>query len=120
MGSTPSIKGTIGELQKESYIPLLAKLIGEAESVQNNPPDGLIPIEDNVGRHVLDALNPYSTNNGGPLIIKRVSYDDKDERGHLIITYPGTDSKKVISFVGSHMDVVPANAHDDSWVRFYY
>uniref|UniRef100_A0A1S3CQ45 Peptidase M20 dimerisation domain-containing protein n=1 Tax=Cucumis melo TaxID=3656 RepID=A0A1S3CQ45_CUCME len=115
MGSTPSIKDIIGELQKESYIPLLSKLIGEAESVQNNPDAGLIPKEDNVGRHVLDALNPYSTANGGPLIIKRVSYDEKDERGHLIITYPGTDSKKVVSFVGSHMDVVPANADDDSW-----
>ncbi|XP_038887566.1 acetylornithine deacetylase-like [Benincasa hispida] len=110
MGSVPSIKDVLGELKKESYIPLLSKLIGEAEFVQNNPPD-LIPEEDKIVNHVLDVLNPFSIDNGGSLIIKQVNYADK--RGNLIIEYPGTVSGKVISFVGSHMDVVPANR--DTW-----
>ncbi|KAA0038588.1 acetylornithine deacetylase-like [Cucumis melo var. makuwa] len=107
-----SIQDILGELQKDSYISLLSKLIGESEFVQNNPPD-LIPQEDRVGKHVLDVLNPYNN----VLKIKRVSYDEKDERGHLIIEYPGTVPGKVVSFVGSHMDVVPANP--DEWDLFY-
>ncbi|XP_038888364.1 acetylornithine deacetylase-like [Benincasa hispida] len=106
MSSSSSIKDILGELQKDSYISLLSKLIGEAEFVQNNPPD-LIPQEDKVGRHVLDVLYPFSTDNGGPLIIKNVEY--APGRGNLIIEYPGTVPGKVVSFVGSHMDVVPAD-----------
>nr|BAA95409.1 DIP-1 [Citrullus lanatus] len=110
MGSVPSIKEIIGGLQKESYIPLLSKLIGEAEFVQNNPPD-LIPEEDKIIKHVLDVLNPFSIDNGGSLVIKQVNY--VCGRGNLIIEYPGTVRGKVVSFVGSHMDVVPANR--DTW-----
>ena len=113
MGSVPSIKEILGGLQKESYIPLLSKLIGEAEFVQNNPPD-LIPEEDKIIKHVLDVLNPFSIDNGGSLVIKQVNY--VCGRGNLIIEYPGTVRGKVVSFVGSHMDVVPANR--DTWVRF--
>ncbi|XP_004148485.1 acetylornithine deacetylase [Cucumis sativus] len=99
-----SIQDILGELNRDSYISLLSKLIGESEFVQNNPPH-LIPQEDKVGKHVLDVLNPHRN----ILNITRVSYDEKDQRGHLIIKYPGTIPGKVVSFVGSHMDVVPAD-----------
>ncbi|CAK9309477.1 unnamed protein product [Citrullus colocynthis] len=105
-----SIEDILGELEKDSYISLLSKLIGEAKFVQNNPPD-LVPVEDKIGSHVLDVLLPYSTDNGGPLNIKQVSY--VHGRGNLIIEYPGSVPKKVVSFVGSHMDVVPADP--DTW-----
>ncbi|KAL0553035.1 hypothetical protein IC582_006920 [Cucumis melo] len=106
-----SVKEIIGELNKESFVSLLSKLIGEAEFVQNNPKENLIPQEDKIVNHVLDVLNPYSTANGGPLLINHVSY--APGRGNLIVEYPGTVSGKVVSFVGSHMDVVPANP--DTW-----
>ncbi|KAK1326526.1 hypothetical protein QJS10_CPA01g02911 [Acorus calamus] len=71
-----SLKETIGQLKRESYVSLLGKLIGEAKLVQNNPPE-LVPEEDRVARHVLDVLLPHSTSTGGgPLIVRHVSYVD--------------------------------------------
>ena len=109
--SMADVKQILGDLNKDSFVTLLKKLIGEAKYVQNNPPD-LIPEEDRIVNHVLEILNPYSTDNGGALIINHVSYTPN--RGNLIVEYPGTDPKKVVSFVGMHMDVVPANP--DQWV----
>lgn len=39
-------------------------------------------------RHVLDVLNPYSDENGGPLQIQHISF--VEGRGNIIVTYPGT------------------------------
>lgn len=104
------IKQTLGELNKESFICLLRKLIGESKYLQNNPPE-LIPEEDRVVKHLLDFLSPLSTaTRGGPLIINHVTY--KPNRGNLIVEYPGTQPGKVLSFVGCHMDVVTANPSD--------
>ncbi|KAL6178555.1 hypothetical protein ACLB2K_050073 [Fragaria x ananassa] len=104
------VKKTLGDLDKESFITLLSKLIGEAKFVQNNPPD-LIPQEDRVVKHVLDSLLPLSTTTGGgPLLINHVTY--YPGRGNVIIEYPGTVPGKVLSFVGCHMDVVTANPED--------
>jgi acetylornithine deacetylase len=60
-------------------------------------------------RHVLEVLEPYSTENGGPLKIQHVSF--VEGRGNIIVEYPGQDTgaSGVISFVGAHMDVVTAN-----------
>ena len=102
---------TLGDLPRDSYVPLLSKLIGESEHVQNNPPD-LIPEEDRVVKHVLDVLLPFSTTSGGPLIVNHVTYTPG--RGNIIVEYPGTVSGKIVSFVGAHMDVVTANPND--WV----
>ncbi|XP_024985823.1 acetylornithine deacetylase isoform X1 [Cynara cardunculus var. scolymus] len=102
-----AVKETLGELNKDSFVTLLTKLIGESKYVQNNPPD-LIPEEDRIVRHVLDALLPLTTTTGGgPLIVNHVTY--KSNRGNLIVEYPGTEPGKIISFVGMHMDVVTAN-----------
>jgi acetylornithine deacetylase len=55
----------------------------------------------------LDILEPYSTENGGPLIIQHVSF--VEGRGNIIVEYPGEDPEGIISFVGAHLDVVTAN-----------
>ena len=53
-------------------------------------------------------LAPHRKENGGPLEVEHVTY--AEGRGNLIIRYPGTGSETdVLSFVGSHLDVVPAN-----------
>ncbi|KAI3453415.1 hypothetical protein Pfo_010078 [Paulownia fortunei] len=104
-----SVTHTLGDLNKDSFVTLLSKLIGESKHVQNNPPD-LIPEEDRIVRHVLDVLRPFSSANGGPLVINHVTY--KPNRGNLIVEYPGTQPGKILSFVGMHMDVVTANPSD--------
>lgn len=107
------VKQTLGDLNKDSFVALLSKLIGESKFVQNNPPE-LIPEEDRIVTHVLDVLRPYSTaTSGGPLVINHATY--KPNRGNLIVEYPGTQPGKVLSFVGMHMDVVTANPSD--WVH---
>ncbi|KAK4364619.1 hypothetical protein RND71_015977 [Anisodus tanguticus] len=108
--STTSVKQILGDLNKDSFITLLGKLIGESKYVQNNPPE-LIPEEDRIVNHVLETLLPYSTTTGGgPLVINHVTY--KPKRGNLIVDYPGTQPGKILSFVGMHMDVVTANPCD--------
>lgn len=80
---------------------------------------GLIPREDLAGDHVLAVLSPFSKENGGPLEIEvriiecnmitcsqRITF--VEGRGNIIVRYPGTASATT-SFVGSHMDVVPAD-----------
>ncbi|KAL6520049.1 hypothetical protein OROHE_017192 [Orobanche hederae] len=104
-----SVTDLLGDLNKDSFVSLLSKLIGESKHVQNNPPD-LIPEEDRIVRHVLNVLHPFSAANGGPLVVKHVAY--KPNRGNLIVEYPGTQPGKILSFVGMHMDVVTANPSD--------
>ncbi|KAL6498114.1 hypothetical protein OROGR_028511 [Orobanche gracilis] len=104
-----SVTDLLGDLNKDSFVSLLSKLIGESKHVQNNPPD-LIPEEDRIVRHLLNVLHPFSAANGGPLVVKHVAY--KPNRGNLIVEYPGTQPGKILSFVGMHMDVVTANPSD--------
>lgn len=94
------------EMDTERYIALMTKLIGESKFVQNSPPDHN-PEEDKASNHVLELLAPYTTENGGPLTVRRIHYAEK--RGNVIITYPGTEEGKTVGFVGCHLDVVPAN-----------
>ncbi|KAJ4728704.1 acetylornithine deacetylase [Melia azedarach] len=108
--ASSQVKETLGSLNKDSFVSLLTKLIGESKYVQNNPPD-LIPEEDRVAKHVLDVLLPFSTKTGGgPLVIDHATYFPG--RGNLIVEYPGTEPGKILSFVGMHMDVVTANPND--------
>ena len=99
-------------MDPDEYVALMTKLIGESEHVQNNPKQGLNPCEAKIAKHVLDVLTPLSTSNGGPLIIEVLEY--KEGRPNLKFTYPGT-TEGTIGFVGSHMDVVPANP--ETWKR---
>ncbi|CAI7795877.1 unnamed protein product [Closterium sp. NIES-53] len=97
------------QLDEDRFVSLLEKLINEARYLQNNPPE-CVPKEDRAVRHVLDVLQPYSEEEGGPLHIQHVSY--VEGRGNLIITYKGSHPSNVLSFVGCHMDVVTANPDD--------
>eukprot|EP00949_MAST-11_sp_MAST-11-sp1_P003943 g3943.t1 len=94
------------ELQTEEYIALLGKLIGESRHVQNNPRQGLIPQEGKVLAHIKEVLNPYSSENGGPLLLQEYEYTSG--RPNFKITYPG-ETDKTVGFIGSHLDVVPAD-----------
>eukprot|EP01130_Rhizamoeba_saxonica_P000083 TRINITY_DN10103_c0_g1_i1.p1 TRINITY_DN10103_c0_g1~~TRINITY_DN10103_c0_g1_i1.p1 ORF type:complete len:453 (-),score=112.65 TRINITY_DN10103_c0_g1_i1:59-1357(-) len=95
------------QLDDQRFISLLEKLISHTESLQNNPPK-YVPQESLVGDHVLELLEPHSTQNGGPLIIERLEY--VEGRNNILITLPSkTPTDEYVSFVGSHMDVVMAN-----------
>jgi acetylornithine deacetylase len=49
---------------------------------------------------------------GGPLIVRHVSY--AEGRGNILVELPGADADAgCLSFVGMHLDVVPANP--DTW-----
>jgi acetylornithine deacetylase len=108
----------------DAFVALLGKLVGEAKHLQNGA--GVTPTEDRgaflpasrarcsltharaAARHVLDALQPYSTAHGGPLIVRSVSY--VEGRSNIIVELKGSDaSAGAVSFVGMHLDVVPAN-----------
>jgi acetylornithine deacetylase len=110
--SPSSLNQLMADLDRSSFVPLLAKLINESKHVQNNPPE-LVPREDLVARHVLDALLPLSTSTGGgPLVVRHINYIEG--RGNVIVEYPGSVPDRVVSFVGMHMDVVTADLTD--WV----
>ena len=87
-------------------------------------------------KHLLEVLSPHSTENGGPLKLDHAVF--VEGRGNLIIEYSpegasGTPLLYVIvvlhdliihacicilgtiAFVGSHLDVVPANP--ETWDR---
>jgi acetylornithine deacetylase len=109
------------ELREERFLPLLASLVAEGAVLQNNPSQGFIPREDAASDHILKLLQPYLKENGGALEVQRVSFIEG--RGNIILTYPGTASVdtdaaargRIVSFVGSHLDVVPADI--SSWDR---
>lgn len=65
-------------------------------------------------KHVLDVLTPLSTENGGPLTLDHVVY--VEGRGNLIIGYTPPGASGTIAFVGSHLDVVPADP--ETWERY--
>jgi acetylornithine deacetylase len=94
------------EMNEPRFLSLLEKLIGESKYLQNSPSQGLIPREDLASDHILEFLSPFMVKNGGVLEVERVSF--VEGRGNLIIKYPGT-TDRICSFVGSHLDVVPAN-----------
>jgi acetylornithine deacetylase len=65
-------------------------------------------------QHVLAVLEPLSTAQGGVLEVEVLEY--KAGRPNIKITYPGASSgARTIGFVGSHLDVVPANP--ETWER---
>ncbi|CAM9467110.1 unnamed protein product [Phaeothamnion confervicola] len=93
-------------MNEERFLGLLTKLIGVVETLQNNPSQGLTPREDNASDLVLETLRPYTVAEGGPLVVERVHFTLG--RGNVIIKYPGAGNK-TLTFLGSHLDVVPAN-----------
>jgi acetylornithine deacetylase len=71
-----------------------------------------VPKEDLVACEVEAVLAPFTTANGGPLVVRKFTY--VPDRSNVIIHYPGT-TDRIVSFVGSHMDTVPADP--EQWSR---
>lgn len=85
---------------------------------------GLVPQENLISDFVLEALRPYTTAsknpNKGSLTVER--YEFVAGRGNVIITYTPPNLQNValepgqtVAFIGSHLDVVPANP--EGWDR---
>ena len=93
------------------YLDLLEKLIGQAKFLQNNPKAGVTPQEERAAKIVVDALKPY-TQPHGPLKVEVFTYVAK--RPNVKITFQGGPAgcENTVGFVGSHMDVVPANPEE--------
>lgn len=97
-------------LSRDNYVELLSKMISCTEKLQNNPPLQ-IPQEYLIADIVCEELKDLKNIN-----IERVEYVKK--RPNLIIKYENfgntkLEENKSLGFVGSHMDVVPANR--DEW-----
>lgn len=99
-------------LNESRYVSLMEKLIGEVEFLQDNPPK-FVPQEDRAIKHLLDLLTPHSIENGGPLKIEKVTF--VEGRGNLVLEYACEGAEGTVAFVGSHLDVVPANP--ETWER---
>eukprot|EP00008_Paramoeba_atlantica_P013413 CAMPEP_0201487680 /NCGR_PEP_ID=MMETSP0151_2-20130828/15104_1 /ASSEMBLY_ACC=CAM_ASM_000257 /TAXON_ID=200890 /ORGANISM="Paramoeba atlantica, Strain 621/1 / CCAP 1560/9" /LENGTH=440 /DNA_ID=CAMNT_0047872801 /DNA_START=59 /DNA_END=1381 /DNA_ORIENTATION=+ len=94
-------------LNEGRFLELLTKMIAETPHLQNNPPE-FVPTEDKASDHVLKVLEPYKKENGGPIEVNRVTY--KEGRGNVILVYRSEkEGAPTVSFVGSHLDVVPAD-----------
>lgn len=101
------------ELEEKGFLDVLGALIGYSEWLQNAPPR-LLPRENLAADTVVNYLESWSLQSGGPLDIRKVSY--KEGRSHVIIRYAAAEkTDKIVSFVGSHMDVVAANPEE--WDR---
>lgn len=97
------------DFDEEDFVSLLRSLLAHVKDLQNSPT--LTPREDLAADIVIEYLKPYTAPNG-PLKVRKVTY--VEGRSNVIIEYPG-ETEKVVSFVGSHMDVVPATPAD--WSR---
>lgn len=99
------------KLDRKRFLELLEKLIGISEKLQDNPPH-FVPQENLAIQHVMAAVDPFRVENGGRLHVEHVVYSEG--RGNLILKIPGT-TEKVVSMVGSHLDVVVADP--ECWER---
>jgi len=70
-------------MNEERYLTLLSKLIGEAENLQNNPQQGLVPQEKLAADHVLALLEPYSKEQGNA---KGLSHDSTTLSWHIFFS----------------------------------
>lgn len=100
------------ELDEKAFVGLLETLIGFAGKLQNNPPDR-VPQEELATDAVIAFLEPYSGDKG-PLRVEKHMY--VEGRSNLIVRYDAAaKTDRVVSFVGMHQDVVPANPEE--WER---
>ncbi|KAL0834163.1 hypothetical protein Bca101_086052 [Brassica carinata] len=110
---------SLGSLNKDSFVSLLSKLIGESKFVQNNPPE-LIPQEDRIVNHVLDSLRPYSTETGGgPLVINHVAYHSQEEATSSWSTQDLTPERSCLSSecTWTSSPPIPTNGIDGDKLR---
>eukprot|EP01094_Clydonella_sp_ATCC50884_P000867 TRINITY_DN10648_c0_g1_i1.p1 TRINITY_DN10648_c0_g1~~TRINITY_DN10648_c0_g1_i1.p1 ORF type:complete len:453 (-),score=150.12 TRINITY_DN10648_c0_g1_i1:72-1430(-) len=99
-------------LNHDRFLSLLSRLVSEGEHLQNQPPK-FVPQEVLAARHIQAVLHPHTREQGGSLSVRYVEFTK--DRGNLIVEYnapaegvPAPD-QPVVSFVGSHMDVVMAD-----------
>lgn len=88
-------------LNRSEYIDLLSKMIGLTEQLQNKPPQYL-PNESLIATIVKGELADCPN-----VTIDTVEYTAN--RPNLIIKYGSDSCEKSLGFIGSHMDVVPAD-----------
>lgn len=105
-------------LDQKEFLGLLSDLIGQTEKLQNAPGLNMIPQEELVADMVVAFLAPY-TQPKGPLKVRKCTY--KAGRSNVAIEYAADPAlaagkDKVVSFVGCHMDVVPAGSKE-SWKK---
>jgi acetylornithine deacetylase len=98
------------KFDRDEYVSLLAKMISCTQRLQNKPPQ-FIPMESLIADIVKTELN-------GLEFIKIEEKCYKPNRSNLIIkyeNYKNSVNNKSLGFIGSHMDVVPANPEE--WHR---
>ncbi len=61
----------------------------------------------------MDVLTPHTIENRGPLKVDHVTF--VEGRGNLLLEYDSEGAEGTVAFVGSHLDVVPANP--ETWER---
>jgi len=99
------------QLNEERFLRVLRGMMAHCERLQNSPlKDAPPPQEDLAGNIVRGELEPFVRK--GRLQVEHISY--AENRGNLILTYPG-HAKKTVAFVGAHLDVVPADPQE--WQR---
>ena len=64
-------------------------------------------------KHLLEVLAPHDQAKGGVLKVNHVTF--VEGRGNLILEYRPEGATGTVAFVGSHLDVVPANP--ETWDR---
>lgn len=64
-------------------------------------------------KHLLDILKPYTQDNGGPIKVEHITF--VEGRGNLILEYCPESAAGALVFMGSHLDVVPADPQ--TWER---
>lgn len=90
---------------------MLRGMMAHCEQLQNSPlKEAPPPQEDLAGNVVRDELAAFVGTQR--LKLDYVSY--AENRGNLLLTYPGR-TNKTVAFVGAHLDVVPAKP--DEWQR---
>ena len=104
---------TDASLDDKFFLQLLEKLISETKNLQNKPPSH-VPKEKYAAQHVLEALKPYDKKHNPKGALEVSTYEYAEDRPNIIVRYAGS-SDRTVAFVGSHLDVVPANP--DDWKR---
>lgn len=93
----------------DEYVSFLRVLIAESEFLQNG--GGRVARESLIADHVINKLKPYIDEN--KIRCNKIEY--VEGRANLILEYGDPSLEKIVSFAGSHFDVVPANP--EQWER---
>jgi len=102
---------TTWTLNDDRFLRALGGMMAHGERLQNSLlKDAPPPQEDLASNVVCKELDPLTHRSG--LRVERISY--AEGRSNLILTYPGK-MNRTVSFVGAHLDVVPATPTE--WQR---